>query len=140
MSQFFADRVLARRKPIHLYEDNTMRTPKDFDDYAAGFPANAQRILRKIRTTIKKAAPKAKETISYKMPAFMLNGMLVYFAAFKNHIGFYPRMSAIRKFRKELSKYKGAKGSVRFPLDQPIPYDLIARIVKFRVRENLARD
>lgn len=116
-----------------------MKTPKTFDEYAERFPANVRRILKEVRTTIRKAAPGAQEKISYQMPAFSLNGNLVYFAAFKNHIGFYPRTTAVAKFRKELSKYEGAKGSVKFPLDQPIPYDLIGRIVKFRVKENLNR-
>lgn len=92
-----------------------------------------------MRLTIKKAAPQAKEKISYGIPAFTLNGMLVWFAAFKNHIGFYPRTSAIVAFKKELSAYKRAKGSVQFPFDQPLPLPLISRMVKFRVKENLAK-
>jgi uncharacterized protein YdhG (YjbR/CyaY superfamily) len=117
-----------------------MKTPKDIDEYIAGFPSDVQRILKKIRATIRKVVPGAKEKISYQMPAFTLNGNLVYFAAFKKHIGFYPMTTAVKKFRKELAGYAGAKGSVRFPLDKPIPYDLIARIVRFRAKENLARD
>jgi len=109
------------------------------DAYISRFPHKVQGILKKIRTTIRKAAPGAEEQISYQIPAFFLKGSLVYYAAFKNHIGFYPRTTAIAKFKKELASYKGAKGSVQFPLDQPIPYALISRIVKFRVRENLAR-
>jgi uncharacterized protein YdhG (YjbR/CyaY superfamily) len=92
-----------------------------------------------VRTTIKAAAPNAKEKISYQMPTFDLNGNLVHFAAFKNHIGFYPTPSGIEKFKKELSVYEGAKGSVKFPLDKPIPYALIRKIVLFRVKENLAK-
>jgi uncharacterized protein YdhG (YjbR/CyaY superfamily) len=97
-----------------------------------------QAILQKIRVTIRKAAPDAQETISYKIPAFTLNGQLVYFAAFKNHIGFYPPVSGgDQKFRNEKSLYEGPKGNLQFPLDQPIPYALIANIVKLRVKENL---
>ena len=113
--------------------------PKTIDEYIAGFPPDVQKILEKIRTTIKKAAPDAEETISYQMPAFTLNGNLVYFAGFKNHIGFYPVPTGIEKFKKELSVYKQGKGSVQFPLDKPIPYGLISKIVRFRVKENLAR-
>ena len=109
---------------------------KDIDEFIAGFPADVQKVLKKVRTTIKKAAPKAEETINYGIPTFTLNGNLVHFSAFKHHIGFYPTPSGIEKFKKELSAYEGAKGSVKFPLDQPIPYDLIAKIVKFRVEEN----
>ena len=109
------------------------------DEYIATFPADVQAILQKVRATIRKSAPKAEEAISYQMPTFKLNGNLVHFAAFKNHIGFYPVPSGIEKFKKELSAYKGAKGSVQFPLDKPIPYGLIGRIVKFRVKENLEK-
>lgn len=112
---------------------------QNMDEYIAGFPEDVQVILNKIRETIKKAAPQAEEKISYQMPTFFLNGNLVHFAAFKNHIGFYPVPSGIEKFKKELSAYEGGKGSVQFPLDQPIPYGLIARIVKFRAKENLKR-
>ncbi|HSO14134.1 MAG TPA: DUF1801 domain-containing protein [Anaerolineales bacterium] len=112
---------------------------QNMDEYIAGFPEDVQVILNKIRATIKKAAPQAEEKISYQMPTFFLNGNLVHFAAFKNHIGFYPVPSGIEKFKKELSAYEGGKGSVQFPLDQPIPYGLIARIVKFRAKENLKR-
>ncbi len=115
----------------------TEKTPKNFDDYVDRFPKDVQRLLQKMRLTIKKAAPQAKETISYGIPAFTLNGMLVWFAAFQNHIGFYPRTSAIAAFKKELSAYKGAKGSVQFPFDKPLPLALVSRIVKFRVKHNL---
>jgi uncharacterized protein YdhG (YjbR/CyaY superfamily) len=108
------------------------------DEYIATFPQKIQQILEEIRVTIKVAAPEAKEKISYQMPTFDLKGNLVHFAAFKNHIGFYPTPSGIQKFKKELSVYEGAKGSVQFPLDKPIPYDLIRKIVKFRVEENMA--
>ncbi len=113
--------------------------PKTIDDYIAGFPHDVQEILEKIRMTIRKAAPDAEETIKYQMPTFTLKGNLVHFAAFKKHIGFYPAPTGTEKFQKELAVYQGAKGSVRFPLDKPIPFDLISKIVKFRVKENLAR-
>ena len=113
--------------------------PKTIDEYIAGFPPDVQAILQKIRLTIRKAAPGAEETIKYQMPTFMLKGNLVYFAAFKEHIGFYPIPTGIEKFKKELAVYKQGRGSVQFPLDQPMPFGLISRIVKFRVKENLAR-
>ena len=112
---------------------------KNIDDYIAGFPLDVQKILHKVRATTKRAAPQADETISYQMPTFKLEGNLVHFAAFKNHIGLYPTPSGTERFRKELSSYETGKGSIRFPLDKPIPYDLIAKIVKFRVRENLEK-
>lgn len=115
------------------------KTPQNFDDYLEHFPKDAQQRLQRMRLTIKKAAPQAKEKISYGIPAFTLNGMLVWFAAFKNHIGFYPRTSAIAAFKKELSAYKGAKGSVQFPFNKPLPISLIERMVKFRVKENLSK-
>ncbi len=114
-------------------------TPKTIEEYIAGFSPEIQEILQKIRATIRKAAPEAEEKISYQMPTFTLKGNLVHFAAFKNHIGFYPTPSGTEEFQQELSGFKGGKGSVRFPLDQPIPYDLISKIVKFRVKENLER-
>ena len=114
-------------------------TSKDMDKYIAGFPKDVQAILEKIRKTIRKAAPEAEETINYGIPTFTLEGNLVHFAGFKNHVGFYPAPSGIEKFKKELSAYEGAKGSVKFPLDQPIPYDLIREIVVFRVKENLEK-
>jgi uncharacterized protein YdhG (YjbR/CyaY superfamily) len=113
--------------------------PQTIDEYIADFPPGIQEILQKIRTTIRKAAPQAEETIKYRMPTFTLNGNLVHFAAFKNHIGFYPTPTGTKEFQKELSVYKAAKGSVQFPLDQPMPFGLISKIVKFRVKENLAR-
>jgi uncharacterized protein YdhG (YjbR/CyaY superfamily) len=106
------------------------------DDYINSFPKDIQGLLEQIRLTIKNAAPEAIETINYKMPTFQFNGNLVHFAAYKQHIGFYPAPSGIEAFKKDLSKYKWAKGSVQFPLDKPIPLDLIAEIVKFRVIEN----
>ena len=114
-------------------------TSNAVDEYIAGFPPDVQEILEKVRATIRAAAPDSQETINYQMPTFTLNGNLVHFAAYKKHIGFYPTPSGIKKFKNELAAYKGAKGSVQFPLDQPIPYDLIAQIVAFRVTENLER-
>ena len=109
------------------------------DEYIATFPKDIQEILEKLRVTIRKAAPNAEETINYQLPTFTLKGNLVHFAAFKKHIGFYPTPSGIENFKKELSVYQGAKGSVQFPLDKPMPYGLIGKIVKFRVKENLER-
>ena len=109
------------------------------DEYIATFPAEIQKILQEIRAVIKAAAPEAEEKISYQMPTFFLKGNLVYFAAFKNHIGFYPAPTGIEAFAQDLSQYKGAKGSVQFPLDQPMPLDLITRIVKYRRAENLKK-
>jgi uncharacterized protein YdhG (YjbR/CyaY superfamily) len=114
-------------------------TPKTIEEYISGFPPEIQEILERIRAAIKEAAPEAEEKISYQMPTFTLKGNLVHFAAFKNHIGFYPTPSGTEEFQKELSSYKGGKGSIRFPLNQPIPYNLISKIVKFRVKENLER-
>jgi uncharacterized protein YdhG (YjbR/CyaY superfamily) len=109
---------------------------KDVDSYIDTFPKDTQELLEKIRTTIRKAAPKAEEVISYQMPAYKLEGVLVYFAGYKQHIGFYPMPSALREFKKELSIYKGSKGAVQFPLDKPLPLTLITKMVKFRVSEN----
>jgi len=106
------------------------------DEYISRMPEDVQDRLQKIRQTIHEAAPDAEETISYQMPAFRQNGILVYFAAFKNHIGFFPTASGIEKFKEQLSAYEGSKGTVRFPLDEPVPYELISRIVRYRVEEN----
>ncbi|MGH9908883.1 MAG: iron chaperone [Pyrinomonadaceae bacterium] len=116
-----------------------MKKTADIDEYIAGFPNDVQKILEKIRTTIKKAAPDAEEAIKYGIPTFILHGNLVHFAAYKNHVGFYPAPKGIEKFKKELSRYEGGKGTVQFPLDKPIPFELISRIVKFRVKDNLER-
>jgi len=121
-----------------------MATPrkqfKTIDAYIEAFPEDIQRILEKMRQIIRRAAPEAEEAIAYQIPTFKLNGKnLVHFAAFKNHIGFYPTSSGIEAFAKELSSYKGAKGSVQFPIGKPIPYDLVKKIVIFRVKENLAK-
>jgi uncharacterized protein YdhG (YjbR/CyaY superfamily) len=115
----------------------TTRTKLDnIDNYIASFPEETQELLERLRLTIRKAAPEAQETINYGIPTFTLKGNLVHFAAFKNHIGFYPTPSGIEIFKKDLSAYDGAKGSVKFPIDKPIPFELISRIVKFRVKEN----
>lgn len=116
--------------------ETNQATVKSVDEYIANFPADIQDILQKLRKVIKEAAPGATEKISYQMPAYDLFGNLVYFAVHKKHIGFYPTPSAIEAFKKELSEYKGSKGAVQFPLGQPLPDDLIKRIVKFRVAEN----
>ena len=116
-----------------------METNKNYnsiDEYIALFPPEVQKKLQEVRATIHEAAPEAQEKISYQMPAFSLNGNLVYFAAFKNHIGFYPIPSGIEAFKEELSKYPQGKGSVQFPFDRPLPLDLIRRIVLYRAEEN----
>ena len=113
--------------------------PADIDEYIAGFPKDVRELLKKIRMTIRKAAPRAEEAITYQIPTFTLNGNLVFFAAFKRHIGFYPVPRGHAKFKKQLADYEGGKGTARFPLDQPIPFALITRIVKFRAKENLER-
>jgi uncharacterized protein YdhG (YjbR/CyaY superfamily) len=110
---------------------------KNIDEYIAGFPENIQAILQNLRRVIHEAAPEAQETISYGMPAFRLNGIVVYFAAFKDHIGFFPTSSGVSAFARELAPYDTSKGTIRFPLDKPIPVNLIKKIVKFRAQENL---
>jgi uncharacterized protein YdhG (YjbR/CyaY superfamily) len=112
-------------------------TPKTFDEYFELFPDDTQIKLKEIRAIIRNVAPDAEEVISYQMPAYKYHGIVVYFAAFSKHIGFYPKVSGIETFKNELSVYKGAKGSVQFPLDKPLPLELIAKIVQFRVNENL---
>lgn len=107
---------------------------RDIDAYIAGFPEDVQEILQKIRATIRREAPGAQEAIKYGMPTFVLNGNLIHFAAYKGHIGLYPAPRGNAKFKDELSAYEGGKGTVKFPLDKPVPYDLICRIVKFRVQ------
>lgn len=114
-------------------------TPASIDEYIAACPKDVQKMLKEIRATIHAAAPEAAEKISYQIPTFYLKGNLVHFAAFKDHISFFPTSSGIQAFKKELSIYKGAKGTVQFPLDKPLPLKLINKIVKFRVKENLAR-
>lgn len=117
---------------------NEQATPTTIDSYIATFPEDVQAILQQVRQTIHEAAPEATEAISYQMPTFKLYGNLVHFAAFKNHIGFYPVPSGMEAFQEELAAYKQGKGSVQFPLDKPMPFDLIRRMVKFRVAENTA--
>lgn len=114
-------------------------TAQNIDDYIAGCPDHVQEILQKIRMTIQEAAPEAKEVISYQMPAFNLKGNLVYFAAWKKHIGFYPPVSGDEELLKDAAIYAGEKGNLQFPLDQPMPLELITRIVKQRIKENLER-
>lgn len=117
---------------------STPAQPQTIDDYIKTFPADIQKLLQTLRKTIKELAPDSEEAISYGMPTFKLNKKnLVHFAAYEHHIGFYPTPSGIAAFQKELSVYKGAKGSVQFPLDQPLPLDLVKKIVKFRIKENL---
>jgi uncharacterized protein YdhG (YjbR/CyaY superfamily) len=112
---------------------------KSVDEYISTFPKNVQIILEEFRQAIREAAPDATEAISYQMPAFKQNGILVWFVAHKNHIGFYPRVSAIEAFKDKLSSYEVSKGTVQFPLDELIPFDLIKEMVRFRVKENLAK-
>ena len=114
-------------------------TPQTVDDYITGFPDQIQSILRQIRSIIRETVPDAEEVIAYQMPTYRLHGNLVHFAAFKHHIGFYPTPTGVAAFEQELAPYKHAKGSIRFPLDEPIPYDLIRNIVKFREKENLEK-
>ncbi len=118
---------------------STPNIPATIDEYIAAAPKDVQSILKKIRATIRKAAPDAGETIKYRLATFTLNGNLVHFGAFQHHIGFYPTPSGTSTFKKELAPYIFAKGSIQFPLDKPIPYGLIAKIVKFRVAENKAK-
>ena len=113
--------------------------PENIDEYIASFSPEVQSILEKIRSTIRKAAPDAEEKISYRMPTFALWGNLIHFAAFKNHIGLYPPVKGDEKLDAEIMRYRGPKGNLRFPLDEPIPYTLISNIVKFRVKEQVAR-
>lgn len=114
------------------------KNPANVNEYIAFFPIEVQQLLNDFRKTIKAAAPNAEEVISYQMPAFKYHGMLVYFAAWKTHIGFYPA-GAIKSFKKELSVYEVSKGTVKFPLDKPVPFSLVSKIVKFRVKENEAK-
>lgn len=115
------------------------KAPKDIDGYISQFPADVQAILEKVRATIHQAAPDAKEVISYQMPAFKQYGILVYFAAWQKHIGLYPPISGDKTLEKAVARYAGPKGNLQFPLDEPIPYDLIERIVKLRVKQDEAK-
>lgn len=114
-------------------------TPPNVDLYIAGFPVKTQKLLIQLRDAIQKAAPEAEEVISYQMPTYKFHGMLAYFAGYKNHIGFYPTGSVIESFKQKLLGFKTSKGTVQFPIDQPLPLDLIAEIIKFRVAENLEK-
>ena len=112
-----------------------LQKPKDIDGYISQFPADVQAILEKVRATIRHAAPEAKETISYQMPAFKQHGILVYFAAWRHHIGLYPPVSGDKALEKAAGRFAGPKGNLQFPLDEPIPYDLIERVVRLRVKQ-----
>ena len=115
------------------------KTYANIDEYISEFPVEVQQILQKVRLTIHEAAPQAREAISYQMPTFKLYGNLVHFAAYAHHVGFYPTSSGIERFARELSRFKTSRGTIQFPLDSPIPYELIARITRFRVEENRTR-
>ncbi len=117
----------------------TRTSPRDVDEYIAGFPKDVQAVLLRVRKTIRSAAPAAEEKISYQIPTYALKGSFLSFAAYKKHIGIYPAPTGSERFNKELSAYRAEKSTVRFPLDGPIPYDLITEIVKLRVKDNLKR-
>ena len=117
-----------------------MNKPQSTDEYIAAFPAEIQALLEQMRSALRQAAPDAEEVISYGMPAIKQKGILVYYAAFSKHIGFYPTSSGIEAFQEELTEYVGGKGSIQFPLDKPLPLDLVKRIVVFRLKENLEKD
>jgi uncharacterized protein YdhG (YjbR/CyaY superfamily) len=131
------------KMPANPQKGDLMKSGKvsfnTIDEYIAAFPEEIQKILEELRATIKAAAPEAEEKISYQMPTFALKGNLVHFAAFKNHIGLYPTPSGTETFKRELSIYQGAKGSIKFPIEKPLPLKLISEIVKFRVAENLKK-
>ena len=129
-------------KPAYLAYRQAGRAGRfqTIDEYTQTFPKDIQKILEKVRQTIKEAAPDAEEAISYQIPTFKLSGNLVHFAAFKKHIGFYPAPTGSEAFKKELSVYKAGKGSVQFPIDKPMPLSLIKKIVKYRVKENLEKE
>ncbi len=116
-----------------------MNKPNDVDEYIASFSGDLQKILKQLRSTIRQAAPEVEEIISYQMPAYKLGGALVYFAAYKNDIGFYPTASAIKAYQEDISAYKNSKGAVQFPIDEPLPTELITKIVRFKARENLEK-
>lgn len=115
------------------------KVAENIDEYISGFPKDIQKHLKEMRATIKKAAPEAKEVIKYAIPTFVLNGNLVSFAAFKNHIGFYPAPRGVAEFEKALSKYEGAKATARFPIDEPLPLSLISKMVKFLVKRSFEK-
>ena len=132
-----------RRDRTRLQERSNMPTkrnaPENIDEYISAFSPDVQAILQQVRQVVRSAAPGARETISYQIPAFKLNGVLVYFAAFKEHIGFYPPVKGDARLEKAVSPYAGEKGNLKFPLDQPIPFKLIERITKFRVKQSMAK-
>jgi len=134
-------REIGHRIPrSHLYHMATIRsTPANVEDYIATFSPEIQAVLQQVRQVVRRAAPEAQEVISYQMPALKLNGVLVYFAAFKKHIGFYPPIKGDSRLEKAASPYAGEKGNLRFPLDKPIPFDLIERLTKLRVKQDLAK-
>lgn len=123
-------------QPRKMKGDWFMDKVTTVDEYILHFPSEVQEILQALRKLVKDTVPEAEEKISYQMPTYYLNGNLIHFAAYKNHIGFYPTPSGIEAFKNELSNYKGAKGSVQFPIDKPMPFDLIRKIVEFRALEN----
>lgn len=116
-----------------------MKKPKDVDEYISYFPKETQKLLKQVRAAIREAAPKAEEIISYGMPAYKLNGILVWFGAHTNHIGFYPHGSTMEKFKKELARYEQTKGSIHFPIDEPMPITLVKKMVKLRVAQHLQK-
>ena len=138
----FGAKELSLRQTARKEKSMDSKKPgfNSIDEYIQTFPQDIQKILQEVRATIKAAAPEAEEKISYQMPTFFLKGNLIHFAAFKNHIGIYPTPSGTEAFKRELSIYQGAKGSVRLPIDEPMPLKLISRIVKFRVAENLKNE
>ena len=119
--------------------DMKTKQARDINEYIADFPVDVQPLLQKVRTTIRRAAPKSEETIKYQIPTFVLNGNLIHFAGYKNHIGLYPGSKPIEEFKDDLVKYRTSKGTVQFPLDKPIPVGLIGKITKFCVKRNLER-
>lgn len=143
MSEQARQTTIKRRNRFKLFLRKTMKTsptsPKTVDAYVAGFPPDVQARLEKIRATIRKAAPDAQETIKYQIPTFTLKGNLISFAAYQNHIGLYPVPAGTATFQRALAAYKSAKSTVRLPLDEPLPLGLLRQLVKFRVKENLAK-
>jgi uncharacterized protein YdhG (YjbR/CyaY superfamily) len=137
MTFYLGDEPVPSREGDKVPTDRT--TPRNIDEYIAAFSPDVRTILEEIRQTIHKAAPDAQETISYRIPTFTQRGVLVHFAAFKNHIGFYPPVSGNARIEKAIAPYAGEKGNLRFPLNQPIPYGVIEQIVKLRVKQNLAK-
>lgn len=131
----------ARSQKPTTTEDEVKRqaVPETIDEYIAQCPASVRAILKKVRSTIRRAAPEAQECISYRMPAFKLHGIVVYFAAWKEHIGLYPPIAGDASMEKAVARYAGPKGNLQFPLDEPMPYELIERIVAFRVKQNAER-